>query len=73
MRIELDDELHATALVRFLRERECIAYVAEDQKTVEVIRPHSFGSQEADEIGSRLNSWRLQHPEVVFRVLDTES
>jgi hypothetical protein len=70
VRIELHDEVHASALVRFFRERECIAYVAGDPKTVEVIRPHAFGPQEADEIRSRLGSWRLQHPEVEFRVLD---
>ena len=70
MRIALDDPVHADALVRFLRERECIAYFAEELSTVEVIRPHSFGSQEADEIRSRLNSWRLQNPHVGFRVLE---
>lgn len=70
MRIELDDPAHADALVRFLRERECIAYVIDTPTAIEVIRPHSVGSQEADEIRARLDSWRLQNPEVVFRVLE---
>jgi len=70
VRIELDDPMHADALVRFLRERECIAYVVDTPTTVEVIRARSVGSQEADEIRARLNSWRLQNPEVEFRVLE---
>jgi hypothetical protein len=70
MRIELDDPAHAAALVRFLRERECIAYIADDPLTVEAIRPHSFGPQEADEIRTRLSTWRIQNPDVEFRVTD---
>ena len=70
MRIELDDPVHADALVRFLRERQCIAYVVDAPNMIEVISVHSVGSQEADEIRARLNSWRLQNPEVEFRVLE---
>jgi hypothetical protein len=70
MRIELDDPVQATALVRFLRERECIAHVADDSSTVEAIRLLSFGQREEDEIRSRLSTWRIQNPEVDFRVTD---
>ena len=70
MRMKLDDPVHAAALVRFLRERECIAYVVDTPTTIEVIRAHSAGSQEAEEIRSRLITWRLQNPDVGFRVTD---
>jgi hypothetical protein len=70
MRIELDDPALAASLVSFLRERECIAYVVDNPNTIEVIRAYSVGSQEADEIRSRLNSWRRQNPEGEFRVVE---
>ena len=70
MRIELDHPMHAAALVRFLRERECNAYVVDTPTTIEVIQAHSVGSQEAEEIRSRLITWRLQNPDVGIRVTD---
>jgi hypothetical protein len=50
MRIELDDQSYVADLVRFLRERRCLAYVPGKRGTIEVIRTLSFGKQEADEI-----------------------
>jgi hypothetical protein len=64
MRIELDDPSYVTGLVSFLRERSCIAYVLDDQTTIEVIRPSSFGLQEIQEIGAILRTWQIKNPEI---------
>jgi hypothetical protein len=70
LRIELDDPSHAPALLQFLRQRNCIAYFLDDIETIEVIRPHAFGQQEAEEIASILKTWRSKHPEIGFTLKD---
>ena len=55
-------------LLQFLRERECIAYFLEDMETIEVIRPHTFGRQEAEEIESILKTWRTKNPEIGYSI-----
>jgi hypothetical protein len=70
LRIELDDPSHAPLLLQFLRQRDCIAYFLDDIETIEVIRPHAFGQQEADEIASILKTWRATHPEIGFNLRD---
>lgn len=63
MRIELEDPSYVAGLVSFLRERSCIAYVLEDLQTIEVLRPHAFGSEEAQEVGAILRTWQIKNPE----------
>jgi hypothetical protein len=68
LRIELDNPSHAPVLLKFLRDRECIAYFLEDMETIEVIRPHSFGHQEVKEIEAILKTWTMKNPDIGFSV-----
>jgi len=70
MRLRPDDPSYVSALVSFLRERSCVAYVLDDQVTIEVIRPHSFGQQEIDEIAAILRTWQTKSPEARFAIMD---
>jgi hypothetical protein len=63
MRIELEDPSYVAGLVSFLRERSCIAYVLDDQSTIEVLRPGAFGLRETQEIGAILRTWQIKNPE----------
>jgi hypothetical protein len=71
VRIELDDQAYVGDLLRFLRERGCIAYVPGDGTTIEVIRPRSFGDQESHEIRQLAQEWQtMRRPEIVLRFFD---
>jgi hypothetical protein len=70
MRLRVDDPSYVSALVSFLRERSCIAYVLDDQTTIEVIRPHSFGQREVDEIGAILRTWQMKLPGARFAITE---
>jgi hypothetical protein len=70
MQIKRDEPSYVPGLVSFLRERSCIAYVLVDQTTIDVIRPNSFGQQEADEIGAILRTWQIKTPEDRFSITE---
>jgi hypothetical protein len=70
MRIAVEDQSYVSDLVRFLRERGCMAYVPGDGTTIEVIRPRSF-DQETHEIRQLAQAWRtVRAPEVALRFVD---
>ena len=63
MRIELEDPSYISGLVSFLRERSCIPYLLDDQRTIEVLRSHAFGSEETQQIQAILRTWQIKNPE----------
>ena len=71
MRIDLTDREHVVDLLRFLRERGCIAYVLEGAEAIEVLRPHAFGKQEVSEVDELLACWLVAHPEADASLKET--
>jgi hypothetical protein len=61
MNITPNDESLLPDLLAFLRGAGCIAYY--QAGGLEVVRPHSFGEQEATEIRRIVRRWWDEHPE----------
>jgi hypothetical protein len=69
MRIELENPTDFPDVLRFLRERGCIAY-AVDATTLEIIRPRSLGRHESDDILVVMEEYQSWRPQSAFRVTD---
>jgi hypothetical protein len=60
MKITLSHEALLGDLFAFLRAEGCIAYA--ESRTITVIRPHSFGATERNEVEAFLERSRASHP-----------
>jgi hypothetical protein len=68
MKVRLSDPGLVGDLLRFLRERGCIAYVVDDFQTIEVVRPHAVGAAEEAEVRSLVQEWQLANPGAAVQI-----
>jgi hypothetical protein len=61
MKLTLTDESLLPDLLAFLRREGCVAFY--ESGGIEAVRPHSFGEQEAAELGRVMHRWQNEHPE----------
>jgi hypothetical protein len=64
-KVRLADPDHVLDLLRYLREREYIAYVVDDLQTIEVIGSQECGAEEAVAIRALLDAWLANRRDVV--------
>ena len=69
MRITLTDESLLPDLLSFLRKEGCVAYY--ESGSIEAVRPHSFGEQEASELRAIAKRWWNEHPEAQINMSES--